>query len=147
MFLFAVEDKVKDQLDAANPEPIIEEVVSKNIYFFKWCFSSWICQIKIFFFLRIWPTSLLENLTGESMLKAILTLKFVDIDNITAFSLLLCLWMQGSKAWRGKETGEAGEENAESHRWAHPLVFPSSRRSTLPNTRDKLVCTNHDLLG
>lgn len=26
--LFAVEDKVKDQLDAANPEPIIEEVVS-----------------------------------------------------------------------------------------------------------------------
>lgn len=27
-FLFAVEDKVKDQLEAANPEPIIEEVVS-----------------------------------------------------------------------------------------------------------------------
>lgn len=26
--LFAVEDKVKDQLEAANPEPIIEEVVS-----------------------------------------------------------------------------------------------------------------------
>lgn len=25
---FAVEDKVKDQLEAANPEPIIEEVVS-----------------------------------------------------------------------------------------------------------------------
>lgn len=33
IFLFAVEDKVKDQLDAANPEPIIEEVVSKNIFF------------------------------------------------------------------------------------------------------------------
>lgn len=28
-----MEDKVKDQLDAANPEPIIEEVVSKNIFF------------------------------------------------------------------------------------------------------------------
>lgn len=28
VFLFAVEDKVKDQLEAANPEPIIEEVVS-----------------------------------------------------------------------------------------------------------------------
>lgn len=27
-YLFAVEDKVKDQLEAANPEPIIEEVVS-----------------------------------------------------------------------------------------------------------------------
>lgn len=26
--LFAVEDKLKDQLEAANPEPIIEEVVS-----------------------------------------------------------------------------------------------------------------------
>lgn len=26
--LFLVEDKVKDQLEAANPEPIIEEVVS-----------------------------------------------------------------------------------------------------------------------
>lgn len=29
-----MEDKVKDQLDAANPEPIIEEVVSKNPFFF-----------------------------------------------------------------------------------------------------------------
>lgn len=27
--LFAVEDKVRDQLEAANPEPIIEEVVSR----------------------------------------------------------------------------------------------------------------------
>ncbi len=30
--LFAVEDKVKDQLEAANPEPIIEEVVSTPLY-------------------------------------------------------------------------------------------------------------------
>lgn len=30
--LFAVEDKVKDQLEAANPEPIIEEVVSNVQY-------------------------------------------------------------------------------------------------------------------
>lgn len=28
IILFVVEDKVKDQLEAANPEPIIEEVVS-----------------------------------------------------------------------------------------------------------------------
>lgn len=28
LFFFEVEDKVKDQLEAANPEPIIEEVVS-----------------------------------------------------------------------------------------------------------------------
>lgn len=29
--LFAVEDKVKDQLEAANPEPIIEEVVGTPV--------------------------------------------------------------------------------------------------------------------
>lgn len=32
--LLAVEDKVKDQLEAANPEPIIEEVVS-NLFCLK----------------------------------------------------------------------------------------------------------------
>lgn len=30
--LLAVEDKVKDQLEAAHPEPIIEEVVSTPFY-------------------------------------------------------------------------------------------------------------------
>lgn len=36
LYLFAVEDKVKDQLEAANPEPIIEEVVmlSENMISF-----------------------------------------------------------------------------------------------------------------
>lgn len=34
--------------------------------------------------------------------------------------------MQGPETWCGKEVGEAGEENAESHRRAHPLVSAAS---------------------
>lgn len=51
-YLFAVEDKVKDQLEAANPEPIIEEVVSNLLCkrdFICCCFSR--CCIHVFSFL------------------------------------------------------------------------------------------------
>lgn len=43
--LFAVEDKVKDQLEAANPEPIIEEVVSTPSLFL--CRSTVVVEVAV----------------------------------------------------------------------------------------------------
>lgn len=67
-FLFAVEEKVKDQLEAANPEPIIEEVVSAdaNLSIFTsksaslGVFHSFLCLS-----LRIWLILLQESQTGN----------------------------------------------------------------------------------
>lgn len=67
LFFFEVEDKVKDQLEAANPEPIIEEVVSAPFCLNRIFFG--IVFIYLFSFLRIWPTSPQENQTGGTFLK------------------------------------------------------------------------------
>ena len=69
--LFAVEDKVRDQLEAANPEPIIEEVVSipfcLNVISSYWSVSG--CHIQLFSFFRIWRILPQENQTGKTILK------------------------------------------------------------------------------
>lgn len=67
--VFSVEDKVKDQLEAANPEPVIEEVV--NIIIFiglgSLCYDRKV-NMKVFLSVpRTWPTSHQGNLTGRSL--------------------------------------------------------------------------------
>lgn len=84
-----MEDKVKDQLEAANPEPIIEEVVSKqdihsNIIFVVVILKS----LLSFLSHRIWQTWLQGNLTGETISKIFLVLKYVDMDNVNVLSWL-----------------------------------------------------------